>query len=110
MKRTPLNLGKEGRKLWKCIQMSYSIEDAGGLAFLQAACEAFDRVKDAQAQISREGMTISDRFGQMKAHPLCSVERDARSQFLQALKALNLDIEPLRDVGRPGAGGERNAD
>ena len=44
-----------------------------------------------------------DRFGQVKSHPLLSVERDSRAQYLAALKALNLDLEPLRDKpGRPG--------
>jgi glutathione S-transferase len=46
---------------------------------------------------------MADRFGQPKPHPLLATERDARAQFLAALKALNLDLEPLRDrVGRPG--------
>jgi len=47
-------------------------------------------------------MTLSDRWGQLKINPLCAVERDARAQFMAAMKALNLDLEPLRDKpGRP---------
>ncbi len=45
-------------------------------------------------------MTI-DRFVQRKPHPLLAAERDARAQMLAALKALNLDLEPLKDRGRP---------
>jgi hypothetical protein len=45
-------------------------------------------------------MQRPDRFDVMKPHPLLAAERDARSQFLQGLKSLNLDLEPLRD--RPG--------
>jgi hypothetical protein len=34
---------------------------------------------------------------------LLPVERDSRAQWLAALKALNLDLEPLHDKpGRPG--------
>lgn len=58
------------------------------------------RLRLAQEAIQRDGMTILDRFGQRKAHPLLPAERDARSQMLAALKALNLDVEPLHD--RPG--------
>ncbi len=97
------NLSREAKNLGKKLIDEYSIDDSGGLAILNMALEAFDRVKEAQKIIKREGMTVQDRWGQVKAHPLCCVERDSRAQFLQALKALNLDIEPLRDrPGRPG--------
>jgi hypothetical protein len=46
-------------------------------------------------------MTMKDRYGQIKVHPLCAVERDARSGFLNSLKALGLDVEPLKGIGRP---------
>jgi hypothetical protein len=54
----------------------------------------------AQEAIERDGMTVLDRFGQRKAHPLLPAERDARAQMLAALRALNLDVEPLHE--RPG--------
>ena len=67
-------------------------------------------MREAQAAIKEEGPQVKDRFGQSKAHPLLVVERDARSQMLQGLKALNFDLEPLQDrPGRP-AGGKKNAD
>ena len=69
---------------------------------MTTAMEAFCRMKDAQAQIATEGQTVQDRFGQMKAHPLCTVERDSRAAMLNALKALNLDFEPIKKIGRPG--------
>ena len=76
-----------------------------GLEVLRLFCEALDRLRDAQRRIQQDGPTYSDRFGQLKAHPLLAVERDARSQMLQALRALNLTVEPLRDgPGRPGGG------
>jgi hypothetical protein len=38
-----------------------------------------------------------------KVNPAVNAERDARSGMLHAFKALNLDVEPLRDgAGRPG--------
>ena len=46
---------------------------------------------------------MRDRYGQLKAHPAVNIERDARAAMLAALKAMNLDVEPLRDrPGRPG--------
>jgi hypothetical protein len=45
----------------------------------------------------------SDRFGQKREHPLLAAIRGLEAVKRQALKSLNLDIEPLRDKpGRPG--------
>jgi hypothetical protein len=60
-------------------------------------------MREAQDAIKRDGATVMDRFKQPKAHPLLTVERDSRSAMLHALKALNLDLEPLKGApGRPG--------
>lgn len=96
----PKGLSAEAKRLWRQLLEEYAIEDAGGLAVLATGLEAFDRLRAAQKAIAAEGMTVTDRFGQHKAHPLLTVERDARAQWLAALKALNLDLEPLND--RPG--------
>jgi len=98
--KAPRHLSKEARSLWDRLLKEYEIEDEAGLLILQTAMEAFDRMRNAQDVIKTEGMQVTDRFEQKKAHPLTTVERDARSAMLQALKMLNLDLEPLQD--RPG--------
>lgn len=101
--KPPKGLSREAGKKWQEIVVEYAIDDPAGLLLLGTAFEAFDRMRQAQAIVKKEGATIKDRFDQAKAHPLLTVERDARSQMIQALKALNLDIEPLKDnPGRPG--------
>lgn len=99
-KKAPKHLSKEGQALWNKLLNEYSIEDEAGLLILQTAMEAFDRMREAQAIIKTEGLTVEDRFFQKKAHPLTVTERDSRSAMMQALKSLNLDLEPLND--RPG--------
>lgn len=102
MKRAPKNLNPEARKWFYRIQKEYEITDEGGLLLLITAMEAFCRMKEAQKEIKKDGPTIIDRFGQQKAHPLLTVERDSRAAMLNALKALNLDFEPIKKIGRPG--------
>ena len=100
--KTPKHLSKEGRSLWARLLKEYEIEDEAGLLILQTAMEAGDRMREAAAIIKTEGMQVKDRFDQPKAHPLTTVERDSRAAMLAALKALNLDLEPLNDKpGRP---------
>lgn len=99
-KSPPRGLSTEAKAWWKRLASEYGIEDDAGLLLLQTGLEAFDRMRVAQEAIREEGMTVFDRFGQRKAHPLLPAERDARAQMLAALRALNLDVEPLHD--RPG--------
>lgn len=101
--RAPKHLSKEAKKIWKSLITEYGIEDIAGLKILRVALEAFDRAQAAREKIDLEGMTVEDRYGQMKPRSLIACERDSRAAFLSGLKALNLDIEPLRDgPGRPG--------
>jgi P27 family predicted phage terminase small subunit len=100
--KVPKHLSLEARKIWKEILSEYDIDDAAGIRILRVAMEAFDRAQAAREKIDLEGMSITDKFGQIKPHPLLPIERDSRAAFLSGLKALNLDIEPLRDgPGRP---------
>ena len=98
--KPPTALSIAAKRWWIAIQSEFSIDDPGGLLVLTTAAEAFDRMKKAEDIIEREGMTVSDRFGQPKAHPAVIIERDSRGQMLAALRDLHLDLEPLRD--RPG--------
>ena len=98
--KPPPSLSKEARKIWSLLQAEYGIDDPAGLQLLNIYGQAFDRVAECRKAIDREGLQVADRFGQLKSHPLLTTERDARAQMLQALKALNIDVEPLHD--RPG--------
>jgi len=98
--KAPSHLTAEAKKIWREILDEYDVNDAAGLRILRVALEAFDRAQAARATIDKDGMTIKDKFDQTKPHPLLAVERDSRAAFLAGLKALNLDLEPLKD--RPG--------
>jgi P27 family predicted phage terminase small subunit len=100
--RPPGHLSAEGKKIWAEILAEYSIDDAAGLRILRVALEAFDRAQAAREAIDRDGLTVIDKAGQVKSHPLLPIERDSRAAFLAGLKSLNLDLEPLKNgPGRP---------
>ena len=102
-KRPPVHLSKEAKAIWKDLLAEYGIDDVAGLRILRVALESFDRAQSARVSIDRIGLLVKDKFGQVKPHPLLPIERDSRAAFLAGLKALNLDLEPLRDKpGRPG--------
>lgn len=100
--RVPSHLSKEAKQIWRKLTKEYNIADAGGVEILRAGLEAFDRAQTARSSIDKVGLLVKDRFGAVKPHPLIACERDARAAYLQALKQLNFDIEPLRNgPGRP---------
>ena len=108
-KRAPRHLSKEAQKKYREIGDEYQIVDSGGLLILQSLLESFDDMRIAQGILKVEGLTIIDRFGQKKPHPLNNVVRDCRAQVFQGSKALNLDVQPLLDtIGRPPGGSYAN--
>lgn len=96
----PKGLAAATKAWWLAVRDEYDLDDPAGLYLLETAARAWDRAQQARVAIDLDGLRVKDRFGQWKAHPLCTVERDALATFRAALRDLNLDLEPLRD--RPG--------
>lgn len=105
MLNVPGHLRDAGRVFFESVSTEYVIADAAGLSLLLRAAECVDRMTAAQTAIAQHGELVPDRYGGVKLNPACALEKDARSGFLAALRALNLDLEPLRDgPGRPPIG------
>lgn len=98
--KPPTALSREAKRWWRELVDQYDLDDVAAELILQTALEAFDRMRRAQTIVKRDGEVVSDRFGQLRAHPGVIIERDARSAMMAALRQLNLDLEPLR--GRSG--------
>jgi phage terminase small subunit len=88
----PKHLPAAERRLWDEITAAHRFDDPASLAALTTALEACARARKCREQIDRDGETVRDRFGQLRAHPLLGAERDARHQFLAAMKILRLDL------------------
>jgi P27 family predicted phage terminase small subunit len=93
----PGHLSAASKRLWKAILEDWPISDRAHLALLQTALESRDRAERCRRQIDKAGETVQDRFGQTKPHPLLTAERDSRSAFITAVKALGLDPEKVED-------------
>lgn len=101
-KTAPCGLSAAAKSWWKRLHEEFDLDDEGAYFLLETALKAFDRMCQAGALIEEHGIVIADKFGQLKPNPAVTVERDSRAAMLQAFKALNLDLEPLRDKpGRP---------
>src|SRR5215510_12642444 len=77
----PTSLGEAGRALWRSIQAQYGIADAGGLAILEQACGATDRVAEYAAIINEQGAVIITKAG-MRGAPTEAAYHDSSEMSL----------------------------
>ncbi|MGI8937810.1 MAG: P27 family phage terminase small subunit [Iamia sp.] len=90
--------------LWADVARTYSL-DAWQYELLRRCCEAGDRADEAREQIAADGLTTTDRYGQVKPHPAVNIERDARLSQARLLRDLRLEDEPQEP--RVARGGRR---
>ena len=87
----PEHLGDPERLIWNNVVAEYQ-GSLTSFAVLASGLEAHQRAREAREIIDTEGMTVTGRDGQSKAHPLCVVERDARKAFQQTFRYLGIKI------------------
>jgi hypothetical protein len=97
----PSDLGHDGRLLWERVMREYRIDDVGGLELLRQGCRAADRAEKCRRQIDAEGELVETKHGP-KENPLCKIELSNRHFVARVIRALGLDVEPVRaSAGRP---------
>lgn len=101
--KPPVKLSPEARKLWDDTLSEYEPWNAADLKRLARACEALNRLRDAQRRIAKDGAVIPDGRGSKKAHPAVNIEKEAHRQLFEALKSLHLgEDEPAKPGHPPG--------
>jgi P27 family predicted phage terminase small subunit len=90
----PAHLDETEAALFRRLVQEFAIDDSGSISLLTVACEAHQRMREAREQVAEDGTTFKDRFGQLRQHPAVAIERDARNDFLRAMRVLNLKVGP----------------
>lgn len=107
-------VGPAAVKMWKqqskvlIERGTFEIEDA---PLLQAYCNAFQRMLDADIEINKEGLTVPTADGSSKMHPAINAHSKYAQQFSRFGSLLGLDpLTRLRMMGTSGEGegGEGN--
>jgi P27 family predicted phage terminase small subunit len=87
----PDYLGAPERQIWADVVADWK-GSRSSFSVLASGLESHQRAREARETIDEEGLTIIGRDGQPKAHPLCSVERDARAAFQRTFKQLGIKL------------------
>ena len=78
----------------------YVLDDPPARELLRLACEALDRAGQACEVLDAEGLTIRDRYGQVRPHPAASIEIQSRTAVARLLRELRVLDPPADDDGR----------
>ena len=92
--KPPGHLSTKMKKFWT---WAHNIRDdltEKDRLLLVKACECFDESERCRREIKKDGMTVTDRFGQRKPHPLLVVEQNSRGQFAKLIELLHLQQAP----------------
>jgi P27 family predicted phage terminase small subunit len=99
----PSHLSRRAQGLWRRIVREFLLAPHQ-LELLRRACEASDRADEARKLIKRDGLTTTDRYGQVKPHPAVNIERDARLALARLLRDLALSPEEPEEARPPRVG------
>jgi hypothetical protein len=88
----PSDLSPTARTLLRSVVTDYVLEP-WHVRLLVEALRSLDRAEQARRQLKTDGLVTATRLGEVKAHPLLLVERDARNTFARLMKQLGLDLE-----------------
>ena len=92
----PKHLEAEEQALFRALVAEFQIDDSASISLLTTAMEAHMRMREAGLTLADEGTVIKNRFGARTAHPAVAIERDARNDFLRAMRTLNLKPDAVR--------------
>lgn len=84
-------LSREAEQFRKNILKDFEILDTAGLKILDVATEALNQIHACQKVVDSDGLVVKGDRGNTKSHPLLATIRDARGQFLQAMRLLKLE-------------------
>jgi P27 family predicted phage terminase small subunit len=104
--KPPRHLSKSAKLFWQQVVGEFILENHH-YRILESALASWDRAESARATLAKSGLTIVDRFGVERVHPLVGVERDARGLFIRSLRELGLDAEPASGARPPRIGGAK---
>jgi len=92
IQRAPSGLQTPGKRFWKRVLSEYELEEAHDLERLKMACKCLDDLEEAEQRIKKDGMFVTNRYGNTTEHPGVKMIKDSRLLFVKIIRELALDI------------------
>ena len=85
--KCPKDLGEAGRRFWETVHDTF-ILDEPAFELLHCACRQLDIITNARAILAESGLTSTNRYGAVVAHPCVSIESNATAMFRHICRQL----------------------
>lgn len=94
--KAPERWSESTLKLREHILKQYQF-DSIGAEILANLLDSHERMDQARAILAVEGLTVHDRFGQVRAHPCFEMESVSRAAVLKHARSLGLDMADIQE-------------
>ena len=99
----PAHLTARSKTFWRAMIADYALDDVPARELLMRACDAMDRADNARTILAEEGLTVTDRYGQVKPHPAAAIEVQNRTSVARLLRELRV-LDPPEEERPPRMG------
>ena len=96
--KAPHHLSPEAQALWRKLHRTYSFELPASVLLLTTLAESWDRAKSCRDALVSQPLTITDKHGGVRVHPLVVEERQCREQVARLARVLRIHTESESDV------------
>ena len=91
---TPKHLSVAARRLWRTLLETYVIDLPASQLLLSQLCEAVDHGRRCREELEGQPLTVTDKHGGVRMHPLAVEARQAREQVARLARVLRIHVEP----------------
>ena len=96
--KPPAHLSESAQALWKRLHRTYTFDLPASQLMLTSLCDSWDHEQRCREALKDLPMTITDKHGGVRVHPLLVEARQAREQVARLARTLRIHIEASSDV------------
>jgi phage terminase small subunit len=91
--KAPEHVSEQAQALWKRLHRTYRIDLPASVLLLTTLVESWDRARECREALKGQALTITDKHGGVRIHPLIVEERACREQVSRLARTLRIHTE-----------------
>jgi phage terminase small subunit len=91
--KPPEHLSEPAQALWKRLYRTYQFDLPASVLLLSTLTESWDRARECREALAGQGLTVVDKHGGVRVHPLIVEERNCREQVSRLARTLRIHTE-----------------
>ena len=91
--KPPAHLTEQGQSLWRRLHSTYQFDLPASQLLLTSLCDSWDHEQRCREALKDLPLTVTDKHGGTRVHPLLVEARQAREQVTRLARTLRIHIE-----------------